>query len=176
MAYRSAFLPILQFRETILLVSAIAGLALGLVANALGAGGIAQVCWSIVPLAGPGEDLAEIAEALRRGDFGLDLVAALSMTAALLVGESLAANVVALMYAGAPDAGALRQGRARAEMTALLGRVPRTAMRRWRTVSRTVAIELITFPATSPWASTALVCRSMDGSPPAIPQRSIPRR
>ena len=44
--------------------------------------------------------LAEIVTSLRRGDLGLDIVAALSMTAALVFGEKLAAAVVALMYAG----------------------------------------------------------------------------
>lgn len=136
-------LPIFQFRETILLVSAIAGLALGLVAIALGADGIAQACFSIAALTVLAGLVAEIAQALRRGDFGLDLVAALSMTAALLVGESLAANVVALMYAGGQMLERYAEGRARAEMTALLGRVPRTAMRRMAGGLETVAIELI---------------------------------
>ena len=40
------------------------------------------------------------AEVQPRGDVGLDIVAALSMTAALVFGEELAACVVALMYAG----------------------------------------------------------------------------
>jgi heavy metal translocating P-type ATPase len=133
----------MQFRETILLVSAIAGLGLGIVANALGAGGIAQICWSIATLTVLAGLAAEIAQALRRGDFGLDLVAALSMTAALLVGESLAANVVALMYAGGQMLERFAEGRARAEMTALLGRVPRTAMRRAASGLETVAIDLI---------------------------------
>ncbi len=44
--------------------------------------------------------LAEIVTSLRRGDYGLDVVAAVSMSAALAFGETLAAAVVALMYAG----------------------------------------------------------------------------
>lgn len=44
--------------------------------------------------------LYEIAASLRRAEVGLDIVAALSMTAALAVGENLAAVVVALMYSG----------------------------------------------------------------------------
>ena len=44
--------------------------------------------------------LYEILSSLRRGEVGLDIVAALSMTAALAVGENLAAVVVALMYSG----------------------------------------------------------------------------
>ncbi len=43
---------------------------------------------------------AEIIASLRRGEVGLDIVALLSMTAALAIGETLAAAVVALMYAG----------------------------------------------------------------------------
>ena len=44
--------------------------------------------------------LIEIVTSLRRGDVGLDVVAALSMGGALAFGEYLAAVVVALMYAG----------------------------------------------------------------------------
>ena len=44
--------------------------------------------------------LWQIVGSLRRGDLGLDIVAALSMSAALAFGETLAGNVVALMYAG----------------------------------------------------------------------------
>ncbi|HVL73864.1 MAG TPA: hypothetical protein VM434_18485, partial [Beijerinckiaceae bacterium] len=41
--------------------------------------------------------LVEIVTSLRRGEVGLDIVAALSMSAALAFGENLAAVVVALM-------------------------------------------------------------------------------
>ncbi|MBZ9937285.1 heavy metal translocating P-type ATPase [Mesorhizobium sp. BR1-1-16] len=73
--------------------------------------------------------LVEIAVSLRKGDVGLDIVAALSMSAALAFGEPLAGNVVALMYAGGQLLESFAEGRARREMTALLGRVARTAMR-----------------------------------------------
>jgi heavy metal translocating P-type ATPase len=73
--------------------------------------------------------LAEIWLSLRRGEFGLDIVAALSMTAALVFGEQLAAVVVALMYAGGQYLESYAERRARREMTALLSRVPRTAVR-----------------------------------------------
>src|SRR5437879_270707 len=71
----------------------------------------------------------DIASALRRGELGLDIVAALSMTAALAVGEALAAAIVALMYAGGKYLESFADRRARREMTALLARVPRTAVR-----------------------------------------------
>ena len=73
--------------------------------------------------------LVEIANSLRRGDFGLDIVAALSMTGALALGQELAAVVVALMYAGGKYLEAFAEGHAQREMTALLSRVPRTTMR-----------------------------------------------
>lgn len=72
---------------------------------------------------------AEIAIGLFRREVGLDIVAALSMSAALAFGEPLAGNVVALMYAGGQQLESFAEGRARREMTALLGRVARTAMR-----------------------------------------------
>jgi heavy metal translocating P-type ATPase len=51
------------------------------------------------------------------------------MTGALAVGESLAAAIVALMYAGGQYLESYAERAARREMTALLSRVPRTAMR-----------------------------------------------
>lgn len=72
---------------------------------------------------------AEIVRSLLRRQFGLDVIAALSMSTALAFGEPLAANIVALMYAGGQQLENFAEGRARREMTALLGRVARTAMR-----------------------------------------------
>src|SRR3974390_1091908 len=87
--------------------------------------------------------LAEIVLSLRRGDVGLDIVAALSMTAALAVGEELAAAIVALMYAGGQYLEAFAERQARHEMTALLSRVPSTAMRHRDSQLEEVALDLI---------------------------------
>lgn len=73
--------------------------------------------------------LVEIARSLRRGEVGLDIVAALSMSAALVFGETLAAAVVALMYSSGTFLESYAEGRARREMQDLLSRVPRTATR-----------------------------------------------
>lgn len=51
------------------------------------------------------------------------------MSAALVVGESLAAAIVALMYAGGQYLEAFAEGRARRDMTALLARQPVRALR-----------------------------------------------
>lgn len=87
--------------------------------------------------------LYDIAASLRRAEVGLDIVAALSMTAALTVGENLAAVVVALMYSGGQYLEAFAEGHARREMTAILVRVPRTAVRYSNSIIEEVGLETI---------------------------------
>ena len=65
------------------------------------------------------------------------------MAAALIVGEELAAVVVALMYAGGQFLEAFAERHARGEMTALLARVPRTAIRHRDGGLEEVALDLI---------------------------------
>lgn len=71
----------------------------------------------------------DILSSLRQGKCGLDVVAALSMSVALLFGEELAATVVALMYAGGQYLELFAEGLARREMSALLNRAPRSTLR-----------------------------------------------
>jgi heavy metal translocating P-type ATPase len=85
----------------------------------------------------------EIISSLRRGDVGLDIVAALSMSAALVFGEELAAAVVALMYSGGQYLENFAERHARREMTALLARVPRTALRHRNGALEEVDLEAI---------------------------------
>ena len=87
--------------------------------------------------------VVEIWQSLRAGKVGLDIVAALSMTAALAVGEYLAAAIVALMYAGGQYLEHFAEGRARRDMSLLLARVPRVAMRHMNGGLEEVAIDLI---------------------------------
>jgi len=105
------------------------GLILGLTALWYGNATAASVLWVAATLPVLAKLCAEIWVSLHRGDYGLDIIAALSMTAALVFGEHLAAAVVALMYAGGQYLDAYAAHRARREMTALLSRVPRTALR-----------------------------------------------
>ncbi|AMY71336.1 ATPase P [Frigidibacter mobilis] len=85
----------------------------------------------------------EILRSLWKGEVGLDIVAALSMSAALLVGETLAAAVVALMYSGGTFLESFAQGRARREMSDLLSRVPRTATRHRNGALEEVALDVL---------------------------------
>jgi cation transport ATPase len=73
--------------------------------------------------------LLEIAVNLRRGEVGLDIIAALSMAGSIVIGEPLAGIVVGLMYAGGQYLEAFAQRRARREISALIGRVAQTAFR-----------------------------------------------
>ena len=115
--------------KTALLIAALAGLVAGLGLHFAGLVPQAHIVWSVGVLPVLAALLAEIIRSLRRGEVGLDIVAALSMSAALAFGESLAAAVVAVMYSGGTFLESYAEGKARREMHTLLSRVPRTAMR-----------------------------------------------
>jgi heavy metal translocating P-type ATPase len=122
--------PLFHDRLNVALMSlALLGLVSGLVLWLVGRPDLADIAWT----AGVAPVLTalcvEIIRSLRQGEVGLDIVAALSMSAALLFGETLAAAVVALMYSGGTFLESFAQGRARREMSDLLSRVPRTATR-----------------------------------------------
>lgn len=133
----------LKLTRPILFTVAAGGLAAGLAMRVAGADSVAGILWS----SAAGTVLLalsiEIVASLRRGDVGLDVIAALSMIAALAVGESLAAAIVALMYAGGQYLETYAERAARREMTALLSRVPRTAIRHNDGRLEDVALELV---------------------------------
>jgi len=106
-----------------------AGLLIGIAAQFSGWGHWSNLIWAIATLPVLSVLLTEIIVSLRRGDVGLDIIAALSMLAALIFAEYLAAVIVALMYAGGQYLESFAERRASHEMTALLARVPRTAVR-----------------------------------------------
>lgn len=114
------------------LLSAIAltGLALGISAWVAGRGDLASVIWAagtvpvIIGLA------ASIVRDLMAGRVGVDAVAFVSMTVALLLGESLAGAVVAVMYAGGNLLEDFAAARAERDLKRLADRVPRVAHRR----------------------------------------------
>lgn len=131
----SRIVPILShrfhdFTRLSLVVIALLGLAAGSGAHWLGRPDIAAPVWAVATLPALIALAVEIVTDLRRGQVGLDIIAALSMATGLAFDEPLAANVVALMYSGGQLLEIYAQGRARREMTALLGRVARTAQRR----------------------------------------------
>ncbi len=122
---------------------AAAGLAAGFATRATGLGAWSDAIWAAATLPVLLSLLLEIVTSLRRGELGLDIVAALSMTAALVVGQELAAAIVALMYAGGQFLEAFAERAARREMTALLARVPRSALRHHDGRLEEVALDLV---------------------------------
>jgi len=115
--------------KTALLLVALAGLVSGLAFYFAGRAIVADTVWFVAVLPVLIALLVEILRSLMRGEVGLDIVAALSMTAALAFGETLAAAVVAVMYSGGTFLEIFAEGRARRDMHDLLSRVPRTATR-----------------------------------------------
>ena len=119
------------------------GLALGFAIPLLGQAVWQDRVWAAFTISVLIVLVYDIVANLRRGEVGLDIVAAFSMAAALIVGEELAAVVVALMYAGGQFLEAFAERHARGEMTALLARVPRTAIRHRDGGLEEVALDLI---------------------------------
>jgi heavy metal translocating P-type ATPase len=132
----------LSWRQILIAIPA-AGLLLGLALLWTGQAGAPAVVWTIFTAPVLLLLLFDIVRSLLHGEIGLDIVAALSMTAALVFGEELAAIVVALMYAGGQNLESFAEGRARREMTALLDRVPRTAVRHRDEALEEVSLEAV---------------------------------
>lgn len=122
---------------------AVLGLVLGLAAPLAGLDAARDWIWGAAAALVLVSLLAEIVSSLARGEVGLDIVAGLSISAALVFGEPLAAAVVALMYAGGQLLEEYAANRARADMRALLARVPKTALRYDDGHLREVAIDEI---------------------------------
>jgi len=115
--------------KTAILLLAATGLIAGLAFWFIGKPDIANKIWIAGVVPALAALVVEILRSIGRGEVGLDIVAALSMSAALVFGETLAAAVVAVMYSGGTFLEAFAEGRARREMHDLLSRVPRTATR-----------------------------------------------
>ena len=112
-----------------LLAISLLGLVAGLGLMLAGRDDLATIAWAGGVLPVLAALVVEIIRSLAKGEVGLDIVAALSMSAALMFGEGLAAAVVALMYSGGSFLESFAEGRARREMSDLLSRVPRSATR-----------------------------------------------
>ena len=114
---------------TLLFPAALAALVVGGIAWVIGQPAFAATTWTAGTAVVLLVQVVDIVRHLRRGQFGLDLIAALAMAGALALGESLAGIIVGVMFSGGEALEAFARRRARREMTALLGRLPRTATR-----------------------------------------------
>jgi heavy metal translocating P-type ATPase len=112
-----------------LLVVAIGGFLLGLIAYLSSKSVLAGRLWGIGTIPVIGVLGYSIIRDLASGRFGVDAVAFLSMSAALLLGEPLAGCVVAIMYAGGNVLEDFAVGRAERDLKSLVDRAPRIAHR-----------------------------------------------
>ena len=116
-------------RERALALVALAGLVTGGILWLAGAHGWADAAWAIgasvvlVPLT------IDTARSLLHGDVGVDAIALIAIAGALILGEQLAAAIVALMMSGGEALEAWAAGRAERELRLLVDRAPRIAHR-----------------------------------------------
>ncbi|WP_051678483.1 heavy metal translocating P-type ATPase [Thiomicrospira pelophila] len=101
----------------------------------------AQLSWMISGVLVLSILLIEIFRSLIKGNFGVDLIAAIAIVGALLLGEHLTAAVIALMYTGGQALENYAANRAKRELTALINRTPATAERYDQDSLTTVKVE-----------------------------------
>lgn len=121
-------IPVPRLRRA-LLGLVVLGLVAGLLAHSAGQSGVMHIAWDAPAALVAAVVAADLIAGLRRGVFGVDVIALLAITAALVLGEHLAAIIVAAMVAGGAALEEFAEARARRELAALLGRAPRVAHR-----------------------------------------------
>jgi len=130
-------------RERILALFALAAIVAGGALWLAGEEGWADAAWGLgaavvlVPL------VVDTARSLLRGDVGVDAIALVAIVWALLLGEQLAAAIVALMMSGGAALEAWAAARARRELRLLVERAPRIAHRHGPDGVEEVAVELL---------------------------------
>jgi heavy metal translocating P-type ATPase len=126
-----------------LIIVALLGFALGSAATMLNAPQAAQWSWRLG--AAPvlvGLSIAIVRDVLA-GRMGVDVIAFLSMAAALALGENLAAVIVAIMYAGGNLLEDFAVSRAEHDLKALIDRAPHVAHRRIGDAIEDAAVESV---------------------------------
>jgi heavy metal translocating P-type ATPase len=116
--------------EPALVVFTVGGLTAGGVAWLAGWRTVADNCWIAGTVLAVAPALVWVFVELRRGRFGVDVIAVLSLVGTLLVGEYLAGALISVMLAGGRALDAAAQRRASRDLRALLERAPRFARRR----------------------------------------------
>ncbi|MBS7587594.1 heavy metal translocating P-type ATPase [Ancylobacter defluvii] len=110
-----------------LVAAALAALAVGIAARLLGAQTTADLIWAAGTLPIIAALIVSMLRDLMNGRLGVDAVALISMSAALVMGQGLAAVVVAVMYAGGNVLEDFAVGRAERDLRSLVDRAPRSA-------------------------------------------------
>ena len=128
----------------VLITVAGGALVIGVIAWAAGFATAAKWIWGIgTALVASGMLLSMVRDVLA-GRVGVDAIAFISMAGAVLLGETLAGVVVAVMYAGGNVLEVFAVGRAERELKALVDRAPRVAHRLSSGSVENVPVERIT--------------------------------
>src|SRR6516165_4963660 len=114
----------------VLVAIAVAGLAAGIAANAVGRPDLAALFWKLATAPVVAGLAFSILRDFLAGRFGVDAIALISMSAALALGQPLVGAVVALMYSGGNVLEDIAVARAEHDLRSLLDRAPRQAHRR----------------------------------------------
>lgn len=126
-----------------LIAVAIAGLLLGFAALSVGRSNLADWCWiggTIPVVIGL---FISIVRDFAAGRMGVDLIALVSMSGAVVLGEALAGIVIAIMYAGGNVLEDIAVARAERDLRSLIDRAPRIAHRRTGSTITDTPIELV---------------------------------
>jgi heavy metal translocating P-type ATPase len=131
-----------SFRR-VLIAIALVGLILGLVAWLAGRHDLAEWCWvagTVPVIIGL---LISIVRDLLAGRMGVDSVALVSMSGAVVLGQALAGIVIAIMYAGGNFLEDIAVAHAERDLRSLIDREPRVAHRRADSTIQDVPVEEI---------------------------------
>lgn len=130
-----------RFINRVVLALTLCGIIAGLAAHFLQMPKTADWAWggatviALIPLT------FVVARALYSGKVGVDIIALIAMAGSLYLGQYLAGAVIALMLSGGQVLEEYAESKARKELSALLGRTPRTVNRLDGDTILTIAIE-----------------------------------
>ena len=130
------------FRRALIAI-ALGGLVSGAVAWANGLSDVANWCWAAGTLPVVIGLLISMIHDFLAGRMGVDSVAFVSMSGALVLGQNLAGIVVAIMYAGGNLLEDIAVARAERDLRSLIDRAPRIAHRRANSAIEDVPIEQV---------------------------------
>src|ERR1700694_2569699 len=122
---------------------ALAGLLVGAVAWVLGWRSAADLAWAVTAAIAVPPVAISLLQRLRHGSLGVDLIALLALAGALAYHQYVAGALISLMFATGQALEASGGARARAELTALLARAPRTAHRHAGPTIETVPVDAV---------------------------------
>jgi heavy metal translocating P-type ATPase len=127
----------------VLAVIALGGLILGLVGWSIGRSDWASWCWAGGTIPVVVGLLASMVRDFLAGRVGVDAVAFVSMSGALVLGQNLAGIVIAVMYAGGNILEDFAVARAERDLRSLIDRAPKVAHRRVASTIEDIPIEQV---------------------------------